>query len=140
MHYIRNLFRSISFILAVVCCIPLASTVVSDSAVCRSTNVVSDDVYYQTVLNDIESALSDGTLISDGDMIVPRGLDDVNAAIHDSSPSKELVGQTAWKFLRGLANSRTFVNEYWHKRPLLIRAPGTGGWVEDFFTIDRDLR
>lgn len=33
----------------------------------------------------------------------------------------DYTNQKAWQFLQGLANSRTFVQKYWHKQPLLLR-------------------
>ena len=51
----------------------------------------------------------------------------------------------AWKFLKGLSNSPTFVKQFWHKQPLLLRAKdleetNTGGWIPGVFTLENDLK
>lgn len=64
----------------------------------------------------------------------------VQAAAQDFSADDGEKGTVAFKFLSALASSPTFRQEFWHKRPLLIRAKDTGGWVQGSFTVDRDLR
>ena len=91
------------------------------------------------VLKDIRESLKRSN-IEVGDLCVPRGLEDVQSAIHDFDPDTEEKGQQAWRFLRGMANSKTFVENYWHQYPLLIRASDTGGWVEGSFTVEKELR
>ena len=52
-----------------------------------------------------------------------------------------LHGQSAYRFLRGLASSPTFLEQFWHKRPLLIRSNEISGqWVEGAFTVENDLK
>jgi hypothetical protein len=97
------------------------------------------EILESAILKDISASLA-GTGIETDGMCVSRGLDDMTKAIRDFSPEADDKGQLAWRFLRGMANSKTFVEKYWHQRPLLIRAAKTGGWVEGSFTVDRDLR
>jgi hypothetical protein len=140
MYCIKQLLASTALILTAASCVSSVSAVVSDAAACANKKVVGDNAYEQIILNDIALTLSEETLIGASEINVPRSLDDVNAAIRDCYPSSEGGGRAAWKFLQGMASSDTFVNEYWHKRPLLIRAANTGGWVEGYFTVDKDLR
>jgi hypothetical protein len=110
-----------------------------DATASTCTNQI-DDALQSAVVREITSSLADEKIQAD-DLSVPnRGLDDVTKAIHDFSPAAEEKGIRAWNFLQGMANSATFLEEFWHKRPLLIRASDTGGWVERSFTVDRDLR
>jgi hypothetical protein len=97
------------------------------------------EILESAILQDISASLA-GTEIETDGMCVPRGFHDMTKAIRDFSPEADDKGQLAWRFLRGMANSETFVKKYWHQRPLLIRAAKTGGWVEGSFTVDRDLR
>lgn len=62
-------------------------------------------------------------------------IQDLNHAVGISE-----TGEKANKFLHGLATSDTFVQMYWHKRPLLIRGKHTGGWVNGLFTVEKDLK
>ena len=48
-------------------------------------------------------------------------------------------GMTAYRFLKGLASSPTFVNAYWHKKPLFLQG-SSNNWISDAFTVDRDLK
>ena len=48
------------------------------------------------------------------------------------------LGQEAYQFLYGLASSQTFVDEFWHKKPLLLR--NVGEWVKGAFTVEKDLK
>lgn len=48
-------------------------------------------------------------------------------------------GMNAYRFLKGLASSPTFLNDYWHKKPLFILG-STDNWISDAFTVDRDLK
>ena len=99
----------------------------------------TDEKLEATVISEITSSLGDST-IDLNDLCIPRELEDVKKAMGDFSPGSQEKGMLAWNFLKNMARSKTFVEEYWHKRPLLIRAENTGGWIEDCFTIDRDLR
>ena len=116
---------------------------VSDTATCASDGLSKsriDDEHERRILSDIATVLSDEYSINADDLNVPRSQIHVDAAIRDCSQGDEKQGVAAWRFLYGLASSDTFVQHVWHKRPLLIRAANTGGWVERFFTVDRDLR
>lgn len=96
----------------------------------------NDDNLHQSVLSDIRRSISS----SSDKPIVPLTFPaDVERAANDFSDDKS-KGRKAWQFLSGLASSPTFLNHYWHKRPLLIRACDTGDWIQDAFTVDRDLR
>lgn len=86
----------------------------------------------QAVVNDVARSLSEQ------DTTDPLAFPfDVKKASNEFSSSK---GNRAWKFLSGLALSPTFRNEYWHKKPLLLRAANTGDWIQDSFTVEHDLR
>jgi hypothetical protein len=116
---------------------------VSLCSVEKSVGTCSDpqQILESAILDDIRSAMIGNTNVEVNDLCVPsRGLEDVNSAMRDFSPGSDDKGRLAWNFLRGLANSETFVQDYWHKRPLLIRAAETGGWVEGSFTVEKDLR
>ena len=131
-----------AFIVSTVCCLSLTTALTDRSATGSNTKIVdSDDTQKleQAVLNDISSAFT--ASIGSDDLNIPsRTLEDVDSAIRDSAKEDEETGRAAWKFLYGLANSDTFVNEYWQKRPLLIPSANTGGWIPNFFTVERDLR
>jgi hypothetical protein len=137
MKFIKHLFASTALVLTTASCTSSASGVVSDAASCRNNKV-----FEERILNEIASTLSDESLIgsSSSEMNAPRSLEDINAAMRDCFPSSAERGRAALKFLQGMASSETFANEYWHKRPLLIRAANTGGWIEGYFTVDKDLR
>ena len=95
------------------------------------------------ILVDISASLqstTDGQIGNDDDILTVNTVDDVNEAIRDFSPNNLEKGHVAWKFLRGIASSPTFLREVWHKRPLLVRSSDTGGWVEESFTLENDLR
>eukprot|EP00429_Kryptoperidinium_foliaceum_P009159 CAMPEP_0176025650 /NCGR_PEP_ID=MMETSP0120_2-20121206/12552_1 /TAXON_ID=160619 /ORGANISM="Kryptoperidinium foliaceum, Strain CCMP 1326" /LENGTH=509 /DNA_ID=CAMNT_0017358837 /DNA_START=95 /DNA_END=1624 /DNA_ORIENTATION=- len=90
------------------------------------------------LMQDVHSSLSRSSPLIPDDICVPnRGVEDVQSAIQDFSSSD---GETAWKFLTGIARSETFLNEYWQKKPFLIRAKDNGGWSKSCFTVERDLR
>lgn len=75
--------------------------------------------------------------INPEDILVPnRGIEDVENAMEDFSHNS----LQAWKFLKGLAQSESFRQEFWQRHPFLIRAKDTGGWVAECFTIERDLK
>lgn len=93
-----------------------------------------------TIIQDISSSLAKTSDLETDNMCVPRSVQDVQSAVHDFSPSSEEKGVLAWKFLQGLANSPTFVRKYWQRKPLLIRATNSGGWVEESFTVENDLK
>lgn len=91
-------------------------------------------------------------------LLVPAKQEDVEEAIHDFTASigqqqqqhednttNDNRGVDAWKFLRGLAESDTFLTEFWHRQPLLLRASemslaSSSSWVEGAFTLERDLK
>jgi Cupin superfamily protein len=103
-------------------------------------------------------------MVHPDDILVPnRGVDDVICAMKDFSSSSSSPhdashdngeddyerGLHAWNFLTSVAHSTTFIQDYWQKRPFLIRAKDTTstssstsgcGWIQDCFTIERDLR
>jgi hypothetical protein len=92
------------------------------------------------LLSDIQSALAttDDDNLATTTLCVPNdNAYNLDLAIRDFSPD---TGPVAWKFLRGIANSPTFVQEYWQQRPFLIRSATTGGWVAGSFTLEQDLR
>ena len=67
------------------------------------------------------------------------------SAINDFSTTTSNDGNAAYAFLRGLSRSPTFINEYWHRRPLLLRssdiiATTAKDWITNAFTIDQHLR
>lgn len=115
--------------------------------------------------------------IRGADLPTPRdGNDDDGEASAAASAFSEAVGETvpgaggedrgaeARRFFEALSSSSAFVREYWHKRPLLIRASdyagdtgGCGGcgdddddagssasapssWADGAFTVGRDLK
>mmetsp|Transcript_30794 Transcript_30794/g.67601 ORF Transcript_30794/g.67601 Transcript_30794/m.67601 type:complete len:520 (-) Transcript_30794:19-1578(-) len=55
-------------------------------------------------------------------------------------------GNAAYAFLRGLSRSPTFISDYWHRRPLLLRSSdiiattANKDWITNAFTIDQHLR
>lgn len=53
-----------------------------------------------------------------------------------------LHGQDAYRFMRGLVSSlSTFREQFWHKRPLLIRSSEIlDQWVEGDFPVETDLK
>lgn len=61
----------------------------------------------------------------------------VDEAANDFSKES---GMKAYRFLRGLASSAAFRNQFWHKKPLLLRSEMVGGWSQGTFTVERDLR
>jgi hypothetical protein len=91
------------------------------------------------ILAEIDGSLQK-TEIEQDEILSLNNLHDATSAIHDFSPSDNEKGRVAWRFLRGIASSPTFVHEVWHKQPLLIRSGHTGGWVEGSFTLENDLR
>jgi hypothetical protein len=91
------------------------------------------------ILNDIKESLENKPTCEN--LCMPTTDDDIALAIRDFSVhSDSEEGEVAWKFLRGIADSPTFVSKYWHQRPLLIRAADTGSWAAGCFTLERDLR
>ena len=99
-----------------------------------------DETIESAVLHDISASLRSASEVKYEDLCVPKGVDDVIKAMKDFSPESDNKGRLAWNFLKGLANSEAFVEHIWHKHPLLIRAEKTGGWIENSFTVERDLR
>jgi hypothetical protein len=83
---------------------------------------------------------------------------ELSNAIRDYNPQDINKGSLAWKFLKGLSASPTFVNKYWHSKPLLLRSHeiseiGRGNsqectseniennqWVDGSFTLEHHLR
>lgn len=92
-----------------------------------SLPLVAPDYATTSIIKEIESSIDETPLCH------PSNID---AAAGDFSPTH---GRTAYKFLKGLASSPTFIKEYWHKQPLLIRG-SKGNWISDAFTIERDLK
>ena len=88
-----------------------------------STSITNVDTFHKNVIEDIYTHYKSKDVSK-----IPSNL--------EYDKSKE-----AWYFLNGLSNSPTFVKEYWHKRPLLIRANKvTSGWIPGLFTIENDLK
>jgi Cupin superfamily protein len=106
------------------------------------------------LLGDINRYFTDENLADELPLLVPKEWKDVEDAMSDfttatsrrqfANPSQlEDRGAVAWKFFRGLAESDTFVTEFWHQRPLLIRGtemPTPTPWVEGAFTLEDDLK
>jgi hypothetical protein len=92
------------------------------------------------LLHEIRTSLSKGSLEGGGICVPGRNVKDVESAIQDFSASEEEKGRMSWNFLQGIARSETFVRDFWQKRPFLIRAKDTGGWIEGSFTVEKDLR
>lgn len=116
--------------------------VISSQTDATSSASFSANVQLQSALIDqIKEATltpSSSTTVNAEDILVPnRGIEDVASAMKDFSVDQ---GPAAWNFLRGVAKSKTFVQDFWQKRPFVIRAQDTGGWVRDCFTIERDLK
>jgi hypothetical protein len=118
-----------------------------------SETSVNDDV--NGVLQDIRTCISKGENLKGSKLVVPKDWKDVEEAIDDFAASTgdnenvsvENRGFLAWNLLRGLAESDTFVRNYWHRQPLLLRAADIAGissssssWVEGAFTLERDLK
>ena len=79
-------------------------------------------------------------------------------AIKDYNPQDITRGSSAWNFLKGLSTSPTFVNKYWHSKPLLLRSNEISNiksvhpqesmskniesteWVDGSFTLEHHLR
>lgn len=49
-------------------------------------------------------------------------------------------GKNIYKLINGLASSNTFREEYWHKKPLLIKGDITNNCIQSIFTIENDLK
>jgi len=50
-------------------------------------------------------------------------------------------GEDAYQFLRGLASSATFIQHYWHQRPLLLKQEaGHRDWIPGIFQLDPHLK
>jgi hypothetical protein len=79
----------------------------------------------------------------------------VQKACNEFHPKDQQVGRAAWEFLRRLSTSSTFVKQYWHQRPLLLRAKdiaaitsttcsnsneSSTSWVAGAFTEEQHLR
>lgn len=69
-----------------------------------------------------------------------RDVQDVEDAIVDASSFPGPDRYKAWNFLQAIAGSDVFVQEFWQKRPFLIRSNDAGDWAKDFFTVEKDLR
>ncbi|KAG7368500.1 cupin 4 family protein [Nitzschia inconspicua] len=113
------------------------------------------------VLQDIDrfmtkTSQTSASVVQENPLVVPIRWEDVEEAINDltsSTGSHQYVvnekesqnsdrATTAWSFLRGLAESDTFLTEFWHQRPLLIRAAEmpSASWVDGIFTLEHDLK
>jgi len=66
----------------------------------------------------------------------------LNEIYHKDLPQ----GEDAYRFLRGLASSKTFIQHYWHRRPLLLKrtqqqaGDKNNDWIPGIFQVDPDLK
>jgi hypothetical protein len=138
--------RSINSVL--VCSLVVLLTCSSNACAETAHSVQPPDVstascsadWITALLSDIKSALAttdDDTLATTTLCIPNDSTNNLDSAILDFSPG---TGPVAWKFLCGIANSPTFLHEYWQQNPVLIRSADTGGWVAGSFTLEQDLR
>lgn len=50
-------------------------------------------------------------------------------------------GSAAWDFFYSLGKSKTFIDKFWQKKPLVLRSDEIfGGWLKGAFTVEKDLR
>lgn len=77
--------------------------------------------------------------------------DKINAktekAVQEFDPSNPENGAAAWRFLKLLSTSPTFISYFWQRNPFLIRSSEVKeitqldhNWVDGSFTLQRDLR
>lgn len=122
------LFRH--FILALPLCIYLLNNVTNANTSCPSADAVLNDIRINPKGVKINTAAELAVLDFDNACYAGEA---------SQEPQSQSPGERAHTFLQGLANSQTFREQYWHKKPLLIRSESTGGWVAGAFTIERDL-
>ena len=90
----------------------------------------------QQVIREIKSG-GEGDYIVIGD---DDAISDFDEIIQEDDNDGASPGTRAFSFIRGLAHSETFREQFWHKNPLLIRSDYTGGWIPGAYTIERDLK
>ena len=145
-----------------------ASSPEATARTCSLFSAPESDEHREAVLADIRSSLglvndeeqpctsdSDSTKINDGQQCASESdptkiSSQTTNAIRDFTRETSRDGKAA--FLRGLAHSPTFRNEYWHKRPLHIRSSdifsgddGTNSmsrnnWISGTFTVGQHLK
>jgi hypothetical protein len=126
-------FRTLLFILYLPIAISSGPSIHSgDAQICRDGSITGEKALQCDLLSRVLKEIHENKAEN------PLGaLSNIEEAVHDFSGEK---GEAAYKFLRGLASSRTFLADVWHQQPLLIRARDTAGWVEGAFTIDPHLK
>ena len=133
----------------------IANASSSSQAVTRTCSLFSapaSDEHREAVLSDIRSSLDpvndEQRCASDSDS-TKISSQTINA-IQDFTRETSKDGKAAHAFLRGLAQSPTFRNEYWHKRPLHIRSSdvfsgddemnrNNDNWIAGTFTVKEHL-
>lgn len=93
-----------------------------------------------SLLEEIKVSLTKSSVEGSGICVPGRSVRDVESAMQDFSSDSEQQGCLAWNFLQAIGGSEVFVQEFWQKRPLLIRSKDTGGWAMGCFTVEKDLR
>ena len=148
------------YFVALLLCLALNSFTVANASsspesaarTCSLFSAPATDEQREAVLSDIRSSLDQ---VNDeqqctSDSVSTQLSSPTANAIDDFTQETSKDGRAAHAFLRGLAQSPTFRDEYWHKRPLHIRSSDifTGddetnknnNWIAGTFTVEHHLK
>ena len=109
----------------------------SDNSCSLTESVIQEIKSAQIAFDPSSISHSVASAVHDFDTAIGHSVDDSGEGLVKDGKSPGLRG---YSFFTGLAKSATFLNEFWHKKPLLLGAKDTANWIENSFTVERDLK